>query len=81
MLMWKIVERSKASILYIYIDEEGEDWDERDKANYEKNEQFENFTTKTMAMKEKMEKMQLAFRKNQGMDDCLYNMCVYLYGF
>jgi len=25
-------------------------------------------------MKEKMEKMQLAFRKAQGMDDCLYNM-------
>ena len=27
-----------------------------------------------MAMKEKMEKMQLAFRKAQGMDDYLYNM-------
>ena len=25
-------------------------------------------------MKEKVEKMQLAFRKAQGMDDCLYNM-------
>ena len=25
-------------------------------------------------MKEKMEKMQLAFRKAQEMDDCLYNM-------
>ena len=61
--------------------EEGEGWDERDKANYEMNEQFEKLTTETVAMKEKMEKMQLAFRKNQGMDDCLYNMCVYLYGF
>ena len=27
-----------------------------------------------MAMKEKMEKMQLAFRKAQGLDDYLYNM-------
>ena len=25
-------------------------------------------------MKEKMEKMQLAFRKAKGIDDCLYNM-------
>ena len=25
-------------------------------------------------MREKMEKMQLAFHKAQGMDDCLYNM-------
>ena len=29
---------------------------------------------KTIAMRERMEKMQLAFRKAQGMDDCLYNM-------
>ena len=28
----------------------------------------------TIAIKEKMEKIQLAFRKAQGMDDCLYNM-------
>ena len=27
-----------------------------------------------VAMKEKMDKMQLAFRKAQGMGDCLYNM-------
>ena len=27
-----------------------------------------------MAMREKMEKMQLAFHKAQGMDDYLYNM-------
>ena len=27
-----------------------------------------------IAMKEKMEKMQLAFRKAQRIDDCLYNM-------
>ena len=29
---------------------------------------------KTIAMRERMEKMQLAFCKAQGMDDCLYNM-------
>ena len=44
------------------------------KANYERNKQFEKLTANTMAIKEKMEKMQLAFRKAQGMDDCLYNM-------
>ena len=31
-------------------------------------------TAKTIAMREKMEKMRLAFRKAQGMDDYLYNM-------
>ena len=55
-------------------DEEGEDWDERDKADYEKNKQFETLTAKTIVMREKMEKMQLTFRKALGMDDCLYNM-------
>ena len=43
-------------------------------AEYERNKQFEKLTSDTVAMKEKMEKMQLAFRKAQGMDDCLYNM-------
>ena len=28
----------------------------------------------TISMREKMEKMQLAFRKAHGMDDCLYNI-------
>ena len=28
----------------------------------------------TIVMREKMEKMQLAFHKAQGMDDCLYNI-------
>ena len=55
-------------------EDEGEDWDERDKAEYERNKQFEKLTADTVAMKEKMEKMQLAFCKAQGMDDCLYNM-------
>ena len=36
--------------------------------------QFEMLIVDTVAMKEKMEKMQLAFCKAQGMDDCLYNM-------
>ena len=55
-------------------DEEVEDWDERDKGDYERNKQFEKITAETIAMREKMEKMQLAFCKAQGMDDCLYNM-------
>ena len=58
----------------IHDEEEGEDWDERDKAEYERKNQFEKLIAKTVAMKEKMEKIQLAFRKVQGMDDCLYNM-------
>ena len=55
-------------------EEEVEDWDERDKADYERNKKFEKLTAKTIAMIKKMEEMQLAFHKAQGMDDCLYNM-------
>ena len=55
-------------------DEEVEYWDERDKTDYEMNKQFEKLTAETIAMREKMKKMQLAFRKAQGMNDCLYNM-------
>ena len=44
---------------------------EIDKANYERNKQFEKLMAKTVAIREKM---QLAFRKAQRMDDCLYNM-------
>ena len=55
-------------------DEEGQDWDESDKADYEKNKQFETLTAETIVMREKMEKMKLTFRKAQRMDDCLYNM-------
>ena len=40
----------------------------------ERNKQFEKLTADTIAMKEKMEKMQLVFHKVQGMNDCLYNM-------
>ena len=39
-----------------------EGWDEKDKADYERNKQFEKLTTETSAMRE-MEKMQLAFHK------------------
>ena len=53
----------------IHEEEEIEEWDERDNADYERNKQFERLTVDTMAMKEKMEKMQLAFRKAQGMDE------------
>ena len=41
---------------------------------YERNKQFEKLTTETIAMREKMVKMQLTFCKAQGMDDYLYNM-------
>ena len=47
----------------IHDEDEGEDWDERDK-----------LIADIVAMKEKMDKMQLAFDKAQGMDDSLYNM-------
>ena len=53
----------KGSLVEIIDDEEGEGWDEKDKANYERNKQFEKLTTETSAMREKMEKMQLAFHK------------------
>ena len=64
----------KAARAEISNNEEVEDWDERDKADYERIKQFEKLTAETIAMREKMEKMQLAFRKAQRMDDCLYNM-------
>ena len=47
----------------IHDEDEGDDWDERDKAEYEWNKQFEKLAVDTVAMKEKMDKMQLAFRK------------------
>ena len=47
----------------IHNEEEKEEWDEKDKVDYERNKQFEKFTMDTMAIKEKMEKMQLAFCK------------------
>ena len=55
----------------IHDEEEGEDWDETDRDKYERNKQFEKLTADTVAMKEKMDKMQLAFHKAWGMDDCL----------
>ena len=64
----------KPSHVEVLDEEQGEDWDERDKADCERNKQFEKFMVETIAMREKMEKMQLAFHKAQGMDDCFYNM-------
>ena len=58
----------------IHDEDERKDWDERDKAEYERNEQFEKLTTISVAMKEKMDKKQQAFHYALGMDDCLYNM-------
>ena len=55
----------------IHDKDEGEEWDERDNVEYERKKQFKKLTVETIAMKEKME---LAFCKAQGMDDCLYNI-------
>ena len=75
-LLTKLEEAKLKNLIHVEIhdEEEWEDWDERDKAEYEKKKQFEKLTTNTMAMKEKMEKMQLAFCKAHVIDDCLYNM-------
>ncbi|KAK9991096.1 hypothetical protein SO802_026081 [Lithocarpus litseifolius] len=61
----------KSTHVEIHDDEE---WDEKDKVEYERHKQFEKLTAKTIAMREKMEKMQLVFYKAQGMDNSLYNM-------
>ena len=55
-------------------EEEVEERDENDKAKYERNKQFKKLIIETIAMREKMAKMQLAFCKVQGMDDYIYNM-------
>ena len=66
--------KKKTPRVEVLDDEEVEDWDEMDKVDYERNKQFEKFMVETIAMRKKMEKMQLAFHKAQGMDDCIYNM-------
>ena len=58
----------------IHDEDEGEDWDERDKAKIWKEQAILETHCRCQAMKEKMDKMQLAFRKDLGMDDCFYNM-------
>ena len=55
-------------------EEEDEECDEKDKVEYKRNKQFEKIIAETIAMREKMEKMQLAFQNAQRMDDYLYNM-------
>ena len=47
----------------VHDNEEDEEWDEKDKVEYERKKQFEKLTTEIIAMREKMEKMQLSFRK------------------
>ena len=66
--------KKSAHVEIHYYAEEVEEWDEKDKIEYEWNKQFEKLTTETIAIREKTEKMQLVFRKAQGMDDYLYNM-------
>ena len=73
----RLEESKLKKLLHVEInddEEKVEEWDENDKTEYERNKQFEKLTIETMAIREKMEKMQLAFRKAQGMDDYLYNM-------
>ena len=53
----------KPPCVEVLDEEEGEDWDGSDKADFERNKQFKKLMAKTIAMREKMEKMQLAFRK------------------
>ena len=55
-------------------EEEDEECDEKDKVEYKRNKQFEKIIAETIAMREKMEKMQLAFQNAYRMDDYLYNM-------
>ena len=43
-------------------EEEDEECDEKDKVDYKRNKQFEKIIAETIAMREKMEKMQLAFQ-------------------
>ena len=61
----KLEERKIKKLVHVEIhdEEKKEEWDEKDKADYERNKQFEKLTANIVAMKEKMEKMQLAFRK------------------
>ena len=54
--------------------EEEEEWDEKQKVKYKRIKQFEKLIVETMAMREKMENMQLTFCKAQGIGDYLYNM-------
>ena len=73
----RLEESKLKKLLHVEInddEEKVEEWDENDKTEYERDKQFEKLTVETMAMREKMEKMQLAFRKAQGMDDYLYNI-------
>ena len=44
-------------------EEKRKNWDENDKADYEMNKKFEKLIVEIVAMKEKMENMQLDFRK------------------
>ena len=53
----------KPTHVEIRDDEERDEWDERDKADNERIKKFEKLSVDTLAMKEKMEKMQLAFYK------------------
>ena len=70
----RLEESKLKKFAHVEIHDDEEEWGKKDKAEYERNKQFEKLTAETVAMRYKMEKMQLAFRKAQGMDDYLYNM-------
>ena len=54
----KEVKLKKSSHVEINDDEEKvEEWDKKDKAEYERNKQFEKLTIETIAMREKIETM------------------------
>ena len=54
----KEVKLKKSSHVEINDDEEKvEEWDKKDKVEYERNKQFEKLTTETIAMREKIETM------------------------
>ena len=57
LLGWKNLS-SRNPHMWIHDDEEEEEeWDEKDKVEYEMNKKFKKLTVETMAMREKMEKM------------------------
>ena len=74
--LFKLEESKIKKLVHVEIhdEQEKEEWNEKDKTDFERNKYFEKLTMDTMAMKEKMENMQLVFRKAQRMDDCFYNM-------
>ena len=62
----KLEETKLKKSIRVDIHDEDEDWDESDKAEYERNKQFEKLTVDTVAIKEKMEKCNWPFARPKG---------------